>query len=155
VKALDSDVSKSFVLLRLGRRRLALPASVVEELAPSLRLHRFPHRSPSIAGVIVRRGRILPVLDVAALLGEQNSWGQHFYLVARCRIGPATDLCAIPVDAECELTTGDLEPPLHGPPYLAARLQMRGESLDVLNLDALWAFHMARPLESNSVETRP
>jgi chemotaxis signal transduction protein len=155
VKAIESDVSRSYVVLRLGKRRFALPAEIVEELAPALRLHRFPHRSPSIAGVIVRRGRIVPVLDAAPLLAGRTSSAQHFYLIARCRISQATDLCAMPVDAECELATGDLESPVDQPPYVAGKLQTREESLDVLNLDSLLAFSAALSLQSSGVGSQP
>ena len=34
----------------------------VAELAPPVRLHTFPHTTPLFAGVIVRRGRIVPVI---------------------------------------------------------------------------------------------
>ncbi len=65
---------KSWVLLHVGNRRFALPAESVMELAPPVRLHNFPHTSRLIAGVIVRRGRIVPVYDVAPVLcGRESS----------------------------------------------------------------------------------
>ena len=51
----------SFVLLQVGERRFALLSNIVTELAPPVRLHTFPHTSPLVAGVIVRRGHIVPV----------------------------------------------------------------------------------------------
>ena len=59
----------SFVLLQIGNRRVALPAAHVAELAPPVRLHTFPHTTPLLAGVIVRRGRIVPVFDTEPVLG--------------------------------------------------------------------------------------
>ena len=47
----------SFVLLQFGRRRFGLPAAIVTELAPPVKLHVFAHETPMVAGVIVRRGR--------------------------------------------------------------------------------------------------
>src|ERR1700675_2969418 len=59
----DSD---SFVLLRLGERRFAVAAVNIAELVAPSRIFRFPHRTKEIEGVILRRGRIVPVCDVAA-----------------------------------------------------------------------------------------
>ena len=49
---------QSFVLLRLGERRFALPASQVAELVAPSRIFRFPHKSAALGGVILRRGRM-------------------------------------------------------------------------------------------------
>ena len=68
-KARERD---SFVLLQVGDRRFALPARIVAELAPPVRLQHFPHRSPLLAGVIVRRGRIVPVYDAGPVLIGAN-----------------------------------------------------------------------------------
>ena len=69
---MDKNAGRSsFVLLQVGDHRFALPADIVAELAPPVRLHTFPHTSPLLAGVIVRRGHIVPVYDVApTLLGR-------------------------------------------------------------------------------------
>ena len=80
----DNSSLNSFVLLRIGAHRFALPAALVAELAPPVQLHEFPHTSPSVSGVIVRRGRILPVYDAGSLLLGKEASGQQFYLVARC-----------------------------------------------------------------------
>jgi hypothetical protein len=37
--------SGAFVLLQVGDSRVALPANVVSELAPPVKLHVFPHSS--------------------------------------------------------------------------------------------------------------
>ena len=60
--------SQSFVLLRLGERRFAVAAAQIAELVAPTRVFRFPHHTPDIEGVIVRRGRIVPVCDVAERL---------------------------------------------------------------------------------------
>jgi hypothetical protein len=59
---------QSFVLLRLGERRFALPASKVAELIAPSRIFRFPHKSPALEGVILRRGRMIAVCDIAEQL---------------------------------------------------------------------------------------
>lgn len=129
----------SYVLLQIGARRFALPAGLVAELAPPVKLHRFPHASGSVAGVIIRRRRILPVYDASSLLHDGGSTGQHIYLVARCA-GAAQELSAIPVSGECEMATGAVEPPDGGrPAYVAGTLRIGDESVDVLDLATLIA----------------
>ena len=130
----------SFVLLQIGTRRVALPAGLVAELAPPVRLHAFPHTSKLISGVIVRRGRIVPVYEAALVLGGRSSSSQRFYLIARWQVGNASELGAIPVNGECELANGEMQPPaMDRPAYVAGTLSVGDDSFDVLNLDAFAA----------------
>jgi len=133
----------SFVLLRIGHKRVALPAAQVAELAPPVRLHSFPHRTPLLAGVIVRRGRIVPVIDTEPVLGGKSPLSHRFYLIAHRRIGGVNELGAIPVNGECELANGEIQPPaMDRPAYVAGTLAVGEDSIDVLNLDA---FSTANP----------
>jgi chemotaxis signal transduction protein len=137
MSATESTHGSSFVLLQVGNRRVALPADLVAELAPPVRLHVFPHTSKLIAGVIVRRGRIVPVYDAGVVLGDRRSSSQRFYLIARWQIGNADELGAIPVNGECELAAGEMQPPaMNRPEYVAGTLAVGEDSFDVLNLDA-------------------
>ena len=140
----ENPGANSFVLLEIGRSRFALPAGIVAELAPPVRLHSFPHTSPLIAGVIVRRGHIVPVYDVGPVLVGRSSAAHRFYLIARRRIGKATEFGAIPVNGECELATGDVQPIAEEhPAYVTGTLFVGRETLDVLNLEALVTSHAA------------
>lgn len=133
-----NPAATSFVLLRVGERRFAFPASIVTELAPPVRLHTFPHASPLLTGVIVRRARIIPVYDAGSVLTGKRMMSHRFYLIARREFGKATELSAIPVDGECELATGEMQPPPPGQPhYVTGTLQVNDEMLDVLDLEAL------------------
>ena len=107
----DNTGENSFVLLQVGERRFALPADIVAELAPPVRLHAFPHTSPLVAGVILRRGHIVPVYDVGPVLAGRSFSAHRFYLVARRTFGAAHELSAIPVNGECELASGRILPP--------------------------------------------
>ncbi|MFY9530986.1 MAG: chemotaxis protein CheW [Candidatus Acidiferrales bacterium] len=128
----------SFVLLQLGNRRFALPSENVAELAPPVRLHAFPHRTPMVAGVIVRRGRIIPVYDVAPVLIGREAPTKRFYLVTIRRFGNKQEPCAIGVTGECELRNAELWPPQLGqPPYVAGVLALDEGTVEVLDLDAL------------------
>ena len=144
----------SHVLLQVGNRRFALPADIVEELAPPVRLHSFPHTSRLVIGVILRRGRIVPVYDVAPVLLGAGSPAHRFYLVARRAFGETIESSAIPLSGECELAVGDTHPPAEArPDYVAGRLVTADESLDVLNLEALLTSPDASPTASSQSNT--
>lgn len=140
--SLENAQSDSFVLLQLAEHRFALPAGLVAELAPPVRLHSFPHTSPLLSGVIVRRGRILPVYDAIRALSGKSSLAHRFYLVARRQFGETSEMSAIPVDGECELVTSDLRPPAESAPsYISGEITAAGESVGVLNIEALIQSH--------------
>lgn len=130
----------TFVLLRIGNRRFALPSRNIVELAPPVRLHTFPHGSKFVAGVIVRRGRIVPVYDVSPLLTGRESALHRFYLVADVAIGAEKEASAIPVTGECELASGDIESRADSDPeYFSGKLTVESEAVNVLNLESLVA----------------
>ena len=119
----------------------ALPAGIVAELAPPVRLHVFPHTSTLVSGVIVRRGRIVPVYEAGPRARRQEASPRSgFILIARCSRRTRSELSAIPVNGECELATGKCSRrPWNARPYVAGTLAIGDESVDVLNLDALIA----------------
>jgi chemotaxis signal transduction protein len=128
----------SFVLLQLGGRRFALSASRIAELAPPLPMHTFPHTSALVSGVIIRRSRIVPVYDASLILIGKRSSAHRFYLIARREFGQASELSAIPVDGECELVTGEVRDRHPDQPvYVASRLSVGDELIDVLDFEAL------------------
>ena len=132
--------ANTYVLLQLANRRFALTSGIVSELAPPVRLHTFPHTSPLVSGVIVRRGRIVPVYDVASILLGRSSSVHRFYLIARRDFPDGPESSAIPVSGECELTTAEMqEVSDDSRPYISGRLLIDGESIEVLNFDALVA----------------
>jgi chemotaxis signal transduction protein len=128
----------SFVLLQLGGRRFALDADIVTELAPPVRLHTFPHTSDILAGVIVRRSRIVPVYDAGTILIGRSSSVHRFYLIARREFGTTSELSAIPVDGECELASGETLPrEPNQPAYVKARFAFGDEVIDVLDFESV------------------
>ena len=133
------SAATTFVLLRLGAQRFALPADSVEELAASSSLQTFPHTTPSVEGVIVRRGRVIPVRDVARVLFGRPSSLHRFYLIARQFYGAVREPTAIPVGGECELVSGLIPfPPDDGnPAWIAGLLDIDGERIPVLDLEKL------------------
>lgn len=128
----------SCVLLRLGERRFALAADQVAELAAPSRIFRFAHRTPEIDGVILRRGRVVPVCDIAEQLIGKRLTQRRFYLIATRRHESSMDWIALPVSGECELIQADLT--AAGPsdsPHVAGWLSHNGEVIELLNLAAL------------------
>jgi chemotaxis signal transduction protein len=148
VNIAENAAANSFVLLQIGHRRAALPANLIAELAPPVRLHTFPHTAPLLAGVIVRRGRVIPVIDTEPVLGGKPPLSHRFYLIAHRHIGNQVELGALPVNGECELASAEMQPPgMDRPAYVAGTIAVGDDSLDVLNLDAFSSY--------NSAEARP
>jgi len=138
VSTLAQETSQSFVLLRLGDRRFALAASQVAELVAPSRIFRFPHRSPALEGVILRRGRMIPVCDIADRLNSKKLASRRFFLLATRKFGTQLDWIAIPVSGECELITTDMmECGSNDSPYIAGWLSHGGEVIEVLRLSVL------------------
>jgi|SRR5690242_16869968 len=129
---------KSFVLLHLGERRFAVAADGIAELVAPSRVFRFPHQTPKIEGVILRRGRIVPVCDIAeALIGKRLTM-RRFYLIALRHYGAKTEWVAIPVTGECELISAELTAAGESDePHVAGWLSHGGDVIEALNLDAL------------------
>jgi len=159
MSAPENRARKSWVLLHVGNRRFALPAESVMELAPPVRLHNFPHTSSLIAGVIVRRGRIVPVYDVAPVLCGRESSVHRFYLIAERTFGTGnetSEASAIPVNGECELATSEMQPPPENArPYFSGTLTIENENIDVLDLQKLVSAEHQNSSATNQVEPRP
>jgi len=127
-----------FVLFPIGKKRFALPAEEVAELAKPDLLQVFPHTTPLMSGVLVRRGTIIPVCDIAQVLVGPSAPPRRFYLIATRNVGRSRNLVALPVSGECELSS--IEPrPQTGrlPEYVASLLSVDEEIIEVLNLGTL------------------
>jgi chemotaxis signal transduction protein len=134
----DQLDSRSCVLIRLGDRRFALAADQVAELVAPSRIFRFAHKTAEIDGVILRRGRVVPVCDLAEKLTGKRLTSRRFYLISTRQQKTSMDWIAVPVSGECELIRADMTPA--GPadsPYVSAWLSYDGSVIEVLNLSAL------------------
>jgi len=134
--------ANSFVLFPMGKKRFALPAAGVAELARPDRLQAFPHTTPLLAGVLVRRGHIVPVCDVSDLLIGPKAPERKFFLIANRTFSAGTnktvEWTAVPVTGECELATARLVAPTGRlPGYVTGLLQISGEIIEVVDLDKL------------------
>jgi len=129
---------QSFVLLRLGERRFAVSAKQIAELVAPSRVFRFPHRTPKLEGVILRRGRIVPVCDVSEMLLGKRLTSRRFYLIAVRNYGTQKEWIAMPVTGECELINSEMMPASESDaPHVAGWLSHDGDVIEVLNLDTL------------------
>jgi chemotaxis signal transduction protein len=138
--------SQSFVLLRLGDRRFAMASSHIAELVAPSRVFRFPHRTESIEGVILRRGRIVPVCDVAEKLIGKTLLTRRFYLIAVRNYGEKSEWVALPVTGECELIAAEMSPSSAADaPHVAGWISHGGDVIEVLNIDALTPGPSATP----------
>ncbi len=132
--------SNQFVLFPLGAKRFALPADLVAELARPDRLHTFPHTTSLLAGVLVRRGQVIPVCDVAEVLVGKGAPARKFYLIAAPHAARRPEWTALPVTGECELASAQmLQPTGELPQYVAGLLALENEIVDVIDLEKLIA----------------
>jgi len=129
---------QSFVLLRLGDRRFAVAANQIAELVPPSRIFRFPHHTSEVEGVILRRGRIVPVCDVAEKLIGKGLKSRRFYLIAQRCYGAQTEWVALPVTGDCELINAEVTLPSDtDAPHVSGWLSHAGDVIEVLNLASL------------------
>jgi chemotaxis signal transduction protein len=131
----NSSLVPSYVVFQVGTRRVALPRDCVAELIASPILFSFPHTTPLITGVVLRRGRIVPVLDLGpGLLGAPSPQARFFLVVERC-ISNSSERCAIPVQGECELVAGILLPASGQQDFVTGYLDLHEEQINVLDLE--------------------
>jgi chemotaxis signal transduction protein len=99
---------------------------------------RFPHRTLKLEGVILRRGRIVPVCDVSEMLLGKRLTSRRFYLIAVRNYGTQREWIAVPVTGECELIKAEMTGAAESDaPHVAGWLSHDGDVIEVLNLDAL------------------
>jgi chemotaxis signal transduction protein len=150
---------QSFVLLRLGERRFAVSANQIAELVAPSRVFRFPHRTPKLEGVILRRGRIVPVCDISEMLLGKKLTSRRFYLIAVRNYETQKEWVAVPVTGECELINAEkMAPGESDGPHVAGWLSHGGDVIEVLNLDALTPgseHSLAEAATPQSAEARP
>jgi chemotaxis signal transduction protein len=130
--------SESFVLFPLGRKRFAFPAEQITELARMDHLHKFPSNTRLINGVLVRRGELIPVCDIAEVLVGADAPVRKYYLIAKRKYDKFEERTAIPVSGDCELTSSQLLPPTGKlADYVSGLLSLEKEIVAVIDLEKL------------------
>lgn len=129
---------ETFVLFPLGKKRFALPAEQVGELAHQDAAQTFPHTTSLLTGVVLRRNQILPVVDVAAVLIGPEAPVRKFYLILNRTVKGKVSRTAIPVTGECELAEAEQLPATGKlPPYVSGLLSFKDEIVEVLDIERL------------------
>lgn len=135
--------TRSFITVPMGSQRFALSAESVVELVAAQKPQTFPHQTSWISGVIVRRNRVIPVCEPAALLGVAP-FSPRFYLLAEWTYEGAQGCCAIPVSGECELVAAPLETvpsgeleKLKSPQFASGFMSVKDGQLEVIDLGRL------------------
>jgi chemotaxis signal transduction protein len=132
------STTSSFVLFPMGEKHFALPANRVTELAHVDQPQTIPHTTPFLTGVLVRRGEVIPVWDIAPSLVGPDAPARKFYLIARRRFGSAEESTAIPVSGDCELLNKEMTAPVgKAAPYVEGLLTLENEVVEVINLEML------------------
>lgn len=140
--------AQSFVLLRLDDRRFAVAAGHIAELVSPTRIFRFPHRTEKVEGVILRRGRIVPVCNIAETLIGKSFQARRFYLIVVRRYATKAEWVALPVTGECELITAEMTAASEiDAPYVAGWISHDGNVIEVLNVGML----TPGPIESEAL----
>lgn len=128
----------SFVLFPLGKKRFALPAERVTELARMDTVHEFPNTTPLITGVLIRRGEVIPVFDVAQVLAGSDAPARKFYLIAKRCFETTDERTAIPVTGDCELSTSELLPRTGElSAHVTGLLSLPDEIVEVIDLEKI------------------
>jgi chemotaxis signal transduction protein len=147
MKAETGSLVPSFVVFQVGTRRVALSRDCVAELIASPLLFSFPHTMSLITGVVLRRGRIVPVLDLGpGLLGEPSP-AARFFLVVERNFSNISERCAIPVQGECELVAGIMLPANGQDEFVTGYLDLNEKRVDVLDLEKAIAAGMSSEKE--------
>jgi len=141
-----------FVVFPLGKQRFAVPATQVTELANQGIPQTFPHTTPSLLGVLVRRSTVVAVCDVAPALNIVTRGENKFYLIAECMVGGKFEPVAMPVTGECVLAEATMAPKQER--FGLGVLESKGEQITVLDLDALVGYCTARPPQQGTETSR-
>jgi chemotaxis signal transduction protein len=126
--------TESFVIFPLGSRRFALPTCDVVELTRTGFVHKLPHATPDLSGVLVRRGEVLPVWDVTRILLGPGREILKYWLVTR-RNFAGEELTAIPVSGECQMLSAEMLPaPQGAASHVRGVLPLENQWVEVLDL---------------------
>jgi chemotaxis-related protein WspD len=84
-RASNVAADSAALVFRIGREWLALPAAIIDSVAPEASGHRLPHRSGgALLGIVNVGGKLMPQVSLAALLGidaagAPTAGGRHVF----------------------------------------------------------------------------
>lgn len=104
-----SATSGAFLLVRAGGRKVGLAVEAVIEVREPAELGAIPSLEPALRGVTALRGHLMPVLNLAALLGGEAGPGLVVVVtdIGGRRVGLEVDDAEIVVGAGVSLLRAD------------------------------------------------
>lgn len=126
----------------IGAAAYALDSACIEEVVPWVQLRPVPHAPAFLPGVFHYRGKVIPVIDVGLLLGQEAALDRlstRIIVVRTTRNGRRLlGLLAGRVSDLVRVESAQLQPPavqLTGAPYLGPVAQTPEGLMQLLNVD--------------------
>ncbi|XYI00071.1 chemotaxis protein CheW [Sorangium sp. So ce1128] len=132
------------LLVRVHSWFCALPLSVVVETMRALDIRKVDSAPRFIRGLSIVRGTLLPIVDLAALLGSEGGQGRRLILV---RAGERH--LALAVDEVLGIRRLDDEALTRTPPLVSSALSEGVEQLGSLDGEALATIEVMRLIPSD------
>jgi purine-binding chemotaxis protein CheW len=123
------------VRFRVGAESFALPVTQVLEVAELGELAPVPGAPPSVLGVRNLRGQVLPVIDLAAVLGTTGSNRADKLVIAE----EAGRRAGLAIDQVTDV--GDLAGPMQesDSPFLSGSTLTNGELIGIVDVEGVFA----------------
>jgi purine-binding chemotaxis protein CheW len=77
LRSAEAGTAGGRIVFALAGKRFALPIEAVEGVAAPPLLARVPHAAPALLGAGHLGGRIVPIVDLARLLGRERAFGAY------------------------------------------------------------------------------
>ena len=131
-------MSRGYLLVRAGGRPYALPLERVLEVGDTGEVLDVPRHTPSLRGLTTVRGRLVPLLHLAALLGGRAAPDERGRSHVAVTLG-GTRIAALEVDDADEVVRGSALslPPGDDLPLAMGVWRRGGSVVPVLDLAAL------------------
>ena len=127
--------TREFLLVRLGSRRVGVPIDSIIAVEALGAVHPVPTTEPACRGVTTTRGRILPVMNLADLIGAASGEGGGTAILLAIH---GRSMCMEVDDAEA-IIRGDLLPLPKGEalPWASGVVRLSDGLIPLVDLDAV------------------
>lgn len=147
----------ALLLFRLGTRQLfGVNVFKVQEVLPRPGLFRLPQLPAAFAGAADVRGRTVPVLDLARVIGHETESGEPRYLVVTEFNRSVQGFLVSGVERIVNIAVEDIHPPPElgsETNYLTAVTRYQGELIQLIDVESVLAD--SAPRESDGVTIAP
>ncbi|WP_189457817.1 chemotaxis protein [Cognatilysobacter bugurensis] len=147
----------ALLLFRLGTRQLfGVNVFKVQEVLPRPGLFRLPQLPAAFAGAADVRGRTVPVLDLARVIGHETESGEPRYLVVTEFNRSVQGFLVSGVERIVNIAVEDIHPPPElgsETNYLTAVTRYQGELIQLIDVESVLAD--SAPRESDGITIAP